>query len=178
MLKDVNYIPWKALKGEYCTFRTTYSFSITLLYHLLSTCIAIYRYILLVGIKHYYHHHDHQNNNPESSQGSPTYMGWGAWPPVLVLFIILNLTKWVFFWQPTTIIIFSMTIIIILRWVFVCHPTWVLTASQRRNFHLLLSGDILVIVSIICPISIIVIVIIRCSRFPLRSSNKRRLFLP
>ena len=26
------------------------------------------------------------------------------------------------------------------RWVFVCHPTWVLTANQRRSFHLLLSG--------------------------------------
>ena len=29
---------------------------------------------------------------------------------------------------------------IIARWVFVCHPTWVFTASQRRSFHLLLSG--------------------------------------
>merc|ERR1712013_37009 len=58
----------EVLKGKFCTIKTTYSFTVMLLTHLLSTFIAIY------------------------------------------------------------------------RWVFVCHPTWVLTANQRRSFHLLLSG--------------------------------------
>ena len=44
---NVNYVDdclLKVLKGKFCTFKTTYSFTVMLLTHLLSTFIAIYRY--------------------------------------------------------------------------------------------------------------------------------------
>ena len=44
-LRSLISLNLQALKGKYCTFRTTYSFSVTLLAHLLSTFIAVYRYV-------------------------------------------------------------------------------------------------------------------------------------